>query len=46
MRKADVLTDNVMQAGADIRAAVAWIERGVAELARRIRAVLARPARN
>ena len=46
MRKADMLTDNVIRVGADIRAAVAWIERGVAELTRRIRAVLAKPTQN
>jgi hypothetical protein len=46
MRKADMLTDNVIRVGADMHAAVAWIERGVAELTRRIRAVLAKPAQN
>jgi hypothetical protein len=46
MRKADMLTDNIIRVGADIHAAIAWIERGVAELTRRIRAVLAKPAQN
>jgi hypothetical protein len=46
MRKADMLTDNVIRVVADIRAAVARIERGVGEVTRRIRAMLVKPAQN
>jgi hypothetical protein len=46
MRKADMLTDNVIRVVEDIRAAVAWIKRGVGEVTRRIRAKPVKPAQN
>jgi hypothetical protein len=46
MRKADMLTDSAIRVAADIRAAVARIERRVGEFTRRIRAMLVKPARN
>jgi hypothetical protein len=46
MRKAEMFTDNVIRVVGNIRAAVAWIERRVGELTRRIRAMLVKPAQN
>ena len=46
LRKADRVTDIVIRVVADIRAAIAWIERGAGELTRRIRAMIRKPARN
>jgi len=46
MRKADMLTDIVIRIVGGIRAAVAWIGRGVGELTRRTRAMLVKPAQN
>ena len=47
MRKADMLTDIAIRVVGDIRAAVAWIERGGGELTRRIRTIVVnKPAQN
>ena len=46
LRKADRVTDIVIRAVANIRAAVAWTERGAGELTRRIRAMIRKPAQN